>query len=202
MILGEDGTPFKTREGESVPLARLLGDAAARAREIVDRENPDLSEDERARVARAVGIGAVKYADLACDRNRDYVFSWERMLAFEGNTAPYLQYAYARIRSILRKSPVPPAPTIVLPEEPERALALELSRFPAAVRSAARLLAPDRLTGYLWDLSRAYSSFYESCPVLKSEEPARGSRLALCDLTARTIARGLDLLGIETVERM
>ena len=165
-----------------------------------------LPADERASVARAVGIGAVKYADLSTDRIKDYVFDWDRMLSFDGNTGPYLQYAHARIRSIFRRAGVDRAgiqrvtPTLEAPEE--RALALEILGFEAAVRETLERWAPHRLCTYLFDLASTFTEFYEACPVLRSDEPLRTSRLALADLTARVLASGLGLLGIEAPERM
>jgi arginyl-tRNA synthetase len=174
----------------------------------VAAKNPDLSTEVRAGVARAVGIGAVKYADLSTDRVKDYTFDWDRMLAFEGNTAAYLQYAYVRVRSIFRRGEAEPvtaadaaAVSLVAPEE--RALALALLRFEVAVRSVAETLEPHRLCGYLFELAQAYTGFFEACPVLRAPSPeVRRSRLVLCELTARTLAVGLGLLGIDVVEQM
>jgi arginyl-tRNA synthetase len=203
-VLGEDGKPFKTRSGDTVRLAELLDEAEERALAVVVEKNPELAPDERTRVAHTVGIGAIKYADLASDRVKDYVFSWPRMLAMDGNTAPYLQYAYARIRSIFRKAGVETAPAapVVLREPAERALVLQLLGFEGVVDAAGRTLEPHRLCGYLYDVATAFSGFYETCPVLSAEPAVRDSRLVLCELTARTLAVGLGLLGIETVERM
>ena len=157
---------------------------------------------DRDRIARALGIGAVKYADLANDRTRDYVFDWDRMLAFEGNTAPYLQYAHARIRSIFRRAESAPG-AIAVAAPAERALALALLGFGTAVHEVADTLQPHRLCTYLYGLSTAFSTFYEQCPVLKAASvDEQRSRLALCDLTALVLARGLGLLGIEAPERM
>jgi len=204
-ILGSNGRPFKTREGGTVKLKDLLDQAEQRARELVDEKNPDLPEEAKKEVAHVVGIGAVKYADLAQNRTSDYVFSWERMLSLEGNTAPYMQYAYARIRSIFRCGEVgdeAPAGRIALGEPAERALAVKLVQFPEIVEAVAADCLPHLLCNYLFELAGAFTGFYESCPVLKSDEPTRTSRLALSDLTARTIRRGLGLLGIETIEQM
>jgi arginyl-tRNA synthetase len=203
-VLGEDGKPFKTRAGDTVRLSDLLDEAEERALAVVTEKNPDLSPDEQRAVARAVGVGAVKYADLASDRVKDYVFSWPRMLAMEGNTAPYLQYAYTRIRSIFRKAGVDAAPDapVVLAEPAERALALALLRFETVVDGVAESLEPHRLCGYLYDVATAFSAFYEACPVLPAEPPTRASRLVLCDVAARTLRTGLGLLGIDTPERM
>jgi len=206
-VLGADGKMFKTRSGASVRLVDLLDEAVARAEAAISERNPDLVGDERAAVARAVGIGAVKYADLASDRVKDYVFDFDRMLAFEGSTGPYLQYAHARIRSIFRRGEVDPAAldvgAVVVGEPQERALVLALLGFPAAVRHAAETSHPHRLCGYLFDLAQTFTSFYEACPVLRADDEAtRAGRLVLCDLTARTLSAGLDLLGIEAPERM
>ena len=204
-VLGSDGKMFKTRAGESVRLIDLLDEAVERASAVVAEKNPELDRETRESVARMVGIGAVKYADLSSDRVKGYVFDYARMLAFEGNTAPYLQYAHARIRSIFRKGGAAEAdPSAIRIEAPaERALALMLLRFPGAVSGVADTLEPHRLCTYLYDLATAFSTFYEACPVLKApSESERQSRLALSDLTARIIAQGLGLLGIEAPDRM
>jgi arginyl-tRNA synthetase len=205
-VLGTDHKMLRSRSGQSVKLVELLDEAVERAERAVAEKNPDLPPDERAAVARAVGIGAVKYADLSTDRIKDYVFDWDRMLSFDGNTGPYLQYAHARIRSIFRRAGVDRAdvqaviPTLEAPEE--RALALGILGFEAAVRETLERWAPHRLCTYLFDLASTFTEFYEACPVLRSEEPLRSSRLALADLTARVLASGLGLLGIEAPERM
>ena len=204
-ILGADKKMFKTRAGETVRLVDLLDEAVQRARDVIAEKNPDLDAVTREDVARAVGIGAVKYADLSNDRIKDYVFDWARMLAFEGNTAPYLQYAHARIRSIFRRADqaVPAADALVIAAPAERVLALAILGFGEVVHEVAETLQPHRLCTYLYGLSAAFSTFYEQCPVLKAKtEEERASRLALCDLTARVIARGLDLLGIEAPPQM
>lgn len=204
-VLGTDGKMFKTRAGESVRLVDLLDGAVERARRVVSEKNPDLDTATREKVAHAVGIGAVKYADLSSDRVKGYVFDYGRMLAFEGNTAPYLQYAHARIRSIFRKAGqgVPGPEAIAIAAPAERALALVLLRFPTVAARVAEALEPHQLCTYLYELATSFSAFYEACPVLKaSTEAERQSRLALADLTARVIARGLDLLGIEAPDRM
>jgi arginyl-tRNA synthetase len=208
-ILGPDRRPFKTREGDVVGLESLLDEAVAEARKVVDANSPDLDPEARARVAEVVGLGAIKYADLSQNRLSDYVFDWSKMLAMNGNTATYLQYAYARIRSIFRKGDVDPEsirgrPTeIVLNHPAERALGVRILRLPEVLELAAAELKPNILTDYLFDLANAFSGFFEECPVLKAESPGRrDSRLAVCDLTARTLQFGLDLLGIEVVERM
>ncbi len=206
-ILGKDRKPFKTREGTNVRLGDVLDEAVQRAERVIAEKNPDLPADERNDVARAVGIGAVKYADLSNDRVKDYVFDWDRMLSLEGNTAPYLLYSYARIQSIFRKGGVTPDEAagfaIDVSESGERQLVLKLAQFDAAVASVGESLEPHRLCTYLFELATLYHRFYESCPVLKAEdEPTKHSRLALCGLVAATLKRGLDLLGIRVVERM
>jgi arginyl-tRNA synthetase len=205
-VLGEDRKMLRSRSGDSVKLVDLLDEAIERAGALVAEKNPDLDDDERAAVARAVGIGAVKYADLSTDRVRDYVFDWDRMLSFDGNTAPYLQYAHARIRSIFRRAGADPSSVdpsaIALAEPAERELALRILATPSVIAEATSSQSPHRLCTHLFDLAQAFTAFYEHCPVLKVDEPVRGSRLALCDLTARTLSTGLDLLGIEAPERM
>jgi arginyl-tRNA synthetase len=204
-VLGSDKKMFRTREGETVRLVDLLEEAVARADAIVSKKNPELGGDERARIARAVGIGAVKYADLSSDRVKDYVFDWDRMLAFDGNTAPYIQYAHARIRSIFRKGETDaPAPTNIAVAAPEEhVLAMKLLAFPSALGDVADTLSPHKLCSYLYDLATAFSAFFEGCPVLKAPTPeTRASRLALADVTARTIGKGLEVLGIEAPNRM
>ncbi len=205
-VLGEDRKMFKTRSGESVKLVSLLDEAVARAGAAMADRDVDMAPAERDRVARALGIGAVKYADLANDRTKDYVFDWDRMLAFEGNTGPYLQYAHARICSIFRRAEIAPPdpavpPTVVAPQE--RALAVGLLGFGAAVREALAADAPSKLCGYLFDLAATFTTFYEHCPVLKApDDETRRSRLLLSDLTARVLAKGLGLLGMEAPDRM
>jgi arginyl-tRNA synthetase len=208
-ILGKDKRPFKTRDGDVVGLESLLDEAVSEARKVVDENSPDLMPDERSEVAEIVGIGAIKYADLSQNRLSDYVFDFKKMTATTGNTGAYLQYAYARIRSIFRKGEVDPEairsarPAIVLGSPAERGLGVALLRLPESLELAAAELKPNILTDYLFALANAYSAFYEACPVLKAETPAlRNSRLALADLTARTLRFGLDLLGIDVVERM
>ncbi len=207
-VLGQDGKELKSRAGGAVSLSALLDEALLRARAIVDERSSSLEEGERARIAEIVGIGAVKYADLASDRIRDYVFNWSRMLTFEGNTAPYLMYAYARIRSILRKAGVDAAtpasgPAAVRIDSPaERALALEILQFPGTLARVGETLQPHRLCQQLFRTATAFSGFYDACPVLNAEPAVRSSRLALCKLTARVLARGLELLGIDVPESM
>lgn len=206
-MLGEDGKPFKTRSGGTVKLAELLDEAVERAARLLAEREADLCAEERAEVARQVGIGAVKYADLSKNRTSDYVFSWEHMLSFEGNTAPYLQYACTRVRSIFRKAGIDPATlegpvAIAAPEE--RALALRLAQFSEALGAVTHDASPHLLCAYLYDLAGLFMRFYENCPILREDVPAamRASRLRLADVVARTLATGLGLLGIETPERM
>ncbi len=173
--------------------------------QVVTDKNPELPESTRRTIARAVGIGAIKYADLSQNRTTDYVFSWDKMLAMTGNTAPYMQYAYVRVQSIFRKAAATPAPspaTVSLSHPAELDLAKHLLRFGEVLASVAEEDRPNWLTTYLYDLAGQFSVFYDSCPVLKSEEPARSSRLALCRLTADVIQHGLDLLGIDVIEQM
>ncbi|MGC3858561.1 arginine--tRNA ligase [Micromonospora chersina] len=203
-ILGPDGRMLRSRAGGSVKLVGLLEEAVARATALARERNPELGEAEAAEVGRAVGIGAVKYADLSSDRHKDYVLDWERMLSLDGNSAPYLQYAHSRIRSIFRRAGVAARPEagISLVEPAERALAFELVGFGAVVCAVAENLEFHHLTGYLARLAAAFSAFYERCPVLRADEPVRESRLVLCDLTARVLRQGLHLLGIRTPERL
>ena len=203
-VLGEDRKLMKTRSGENVPLRELLEEACKRARKIVDEKNPDLSEEEKNDIAEKIGIGAVKYADLSQYRTTDYIFSWNKMLSLHGNTAPYLQNAYVRIRSIFRKADEGP-PTIdklILSDPAELNLAKRVCQFAEIVPQVLNGFRPNILANYLFELANSFHGFYEACPVLKSEEPARSSRLALCDLTARVLQRGLELLGIKVPERM
>lgn len=213
-VLGEDGRPYKTRSGSAVGLQGLLDEAVERALAVVAandeaRDQPLLSPAERQQVAERVGIGAIKYADLSHNRTSDYVFSYDKMLAMQGNTAAYMQYSYARVRSIFGKGKVDVdglrsrGGEIRIDHPAERALALALLQLPEALAKVAADYRPNHLTAYLFDLASKYSLFFENCPVLRAESDAiRTSRLLLCDLTARTIAYGLQLLGIEVVERM
>ena len=203
-VLGEDRKLMKTRSGENVPLRQLLEEACSRARKIVEEKNPNLSEAEKIDISRAIGIGAVKYADLSQYRMTDYVFSWDKMLALQGNTAPYLQNAYVRIRSIFRKSggSVPKIDKFVVGEAAEIILAKRLCQFAEIVPQVLNDFRPNILANYLFELANSFHAFYEACPVLRSDEPVRSSRLALCDLTGRVLERGLDLLGIKSPEKM
>jgi arginyl-tRNA synthetase len=203
-ILGDDRKLMKTRSGDNVALRDVLDEAVVRARKIVDEKNPELPDSERGDVAKIIGIGAVKYADLSQYRMTDYIFSWDRMLSFQGNTAPYLQNAYVRIRSIFRKAgeEFVPAKTLTLTAPEEKNLATRLCQFGEVVPTVLNDFRPNILANYLYELANSFHAFYEACPVLKSEEPSRSSRLALCELTARVLAKGLDLLGIKVPEKM
>ena len=205
-ILGDDGKPFKTRSGENVRLADLLDEAEERAFKAVSEKSPELPEPDRRNIARVIGISAVKYSDLLPNRQTDYVFSWDKMLALNGNTAPYLHYAYARTRGIIRKGNVKLAdlssitPLISAPEE--AALAKHLLNFGSTLEAVSEEYRPNFLCNYLYDLAGKFTSFFENCQVLKSEEPTRSSRLVLTELTGRVLKQGLAVLGIETLEQM
>ena len=203
-VLGEDRKLMKTRSGENVPLRQVLEEACARARKIIEEKNPNLADAEKVDIARTIGIGAVKYADLSQYRMTDYVFSWDKMLALQGNTAPYLQNAYVRVRSIFRKAGEAAAKIekFVLSEAAEITLAKRLCQFAEIVPQVLNDFRPNILANYLFELANSFHAFYETCPVLRSDEPVRSSRLALCDLTGRVLQRGLDLLGIKVPEKM
>ncbi|ENQ3814770.1 arginine--tRNA ligase [Salmonella enterica subsp. enterica serovar Typhimurium] len=207
MMLGKDGKPFKTRAGGTVKLADLLDEALERARRLVAEKNPDMPADELEKLANAVGIGAVKYADLSKNRTTDYIFDWDNMLAFEGNTAPYMQYAYTRVLSVFRKvnideQALASAP-VIISEDREAQLAARLLQFEETLTVVAREGTPHVMCAYLYDVAGLFSGFYEHCPILSAENDAvRNSRLKLAQLTAKTLKLGLDTLGIETVERM
>src|SRR5437868_7277925 len=203
-VLGENRKLMKTRSGENVPLRDLLEEAITRARKIIEEKNPALSDAEKIDIAKIIGVGAVKYADLVQYRMTDYVFSWDKMLALQGNTAPYLQTAYVRIRSIFRKAaePVPKIGNFVLKEAAEITLTKRLCQFAEIVPQVLNDFRPNVLANYLFELANSFHGFYEICPVLRSDEPVRSSRLALCDLTGRVLQRGLDLLGIKVPEKM
>ncbi len=227
-ILGADNKPFKTRSGETVKLAELLDEAEERAFTVVSDKSPELPEAQRREIARVVGLGAVKYADLLPNRQSDYIFSWEKMLAMNGHTAPYLLYAYARIRSIFRKgagqgvsgtgsnqvpvariqSEEPGSPSrvstvsIILSTAEELALAKHLLHFGLVLEAVVEEYRPNYLCNYLYDLAGHFARFYENCPVLKAEAGLRASRLALCDLTSRVVRQGLEAVGLETLEQM
>ena len=203
-ILGEDRKLMKTRSGENVPLRDLLEKACKRARKIIDEKNPDLSEADKIDIAQKIGIGAVKYFDLSQYRMTDYIFSWERMLSLHGNTAPYLQNAYVRIRSIFRKAgeSASKIEKLTIGDFAEINLAKRLCQFAEIVPQVLNDFRPNILANYLFELANSFHAFYEACPVLKSEEPVRSSRLALCDLSGRVLQHGLDLLGIKVPEKM
>jgi arginyl-tRNA synthetase len=211
-ILGDDGTPLKTRSGENIKLKELLDEAVERAKAVVEEKNPDLPAKKKAEIAKAVGIGAVKYADYSNNRTSDYVFSFDKMLAMDGNTAPYMQYAYARICSIMDKGKergidknkeISNLTMLNLTDPAELDLGKHLIRYGEAIEAAAVDYRPNYLTAYLYELSQKFSAFYTNCPVLAAGPDKRPTRLLLCDLTAKTIKHGLhELLGIEVVEQM
>ncbi len=208
-VLGENGKPLKTREGENVKLKDLLDEAVERAKAVVEQKNPDLPADKKAEIAQAVGIGAVKYADYSNNRTSDYIFSFDKMLAMDGNTAPYMQYAYARIKSIERKGQIniekelAKVKQLNLTEPAELDLAKQLIRYGEAIESAVADYRPNYLTTYLYELAQKFSGFYTDCPVLAAEPDKRPTRLLLCRLTELTIKHGLsELLGIKVVEQM
>ena len=211
-VLGEDGKPLKTRSGENIELKDLLDEAIERARSVVEEKNPELNEEKKAEIAQAVGIGAVKYADYSNNRTSDYVFSFDKMLAMDGNTAPYMQYAYARIKSIERKAQTKDVDVetelkglekLNLTEPAELDLAKYLVRYGEAIEAAVSDYRPNYLTSYLYELAQKFSSFYTNCPVLDAPQDKRPTRLMLCRLTELTIKHGLsELLGIEVVEQM
>ena len=203
-ILGEDRKLMKTRSGENVPLLSVLDEAIERARKVIEAKNPDLKDPEKTDIAKTIGIGAVKYADLSQYRMTDYIFSFDRMLSLQGNTAPYLQNAYVRIRSIMRRVSdkfSPPSP-VTLNDAAEIQLAKKVCQFAEVVPQVLNDFRPNILTNYLFELANSFHGFYEACPVLKAEEPSRSSRLALSDLTGRVLKTGLNLLGIAVPEKM
>ncbi|GAB60476.1 arginine--tRNA ligase [Rheinheimera nanhaiensis] len=205
-MMGEDGKPFKTRTGGTVKLAELLEEAVVRAKAVVQEKASDLSDNEIAEVARKVGIGAVKFADLSKNRTSDYIFSWDAMLSFEGATAPYLQYAYTRVRSILRRAEIAEgfSAALLIEQEQEKQLAVKLLRFEEALQQVMKDAQPNLLCNYLYELASLYMAFYEACPILKDgvEPTQRDSRLMLSIFTSKLLKQGLDLLGIEVMERM
>lgn len=206
MMLGKDGRPFKTRAGGTIKLSDLLDEAVDRATKLVTEKNPEMPADELQALAQDVGIGAVKYADLSKSRTTDYIFDWDNMLAFEGNTAPYMQYAYTRVLSVFRKAGIELSGVtgnVIISEEREAALATRLLQFEETIGLVARDGTPHVMCAYLYDLAGLFSGFYEHCPILSAEDEAtRNSRLQLALLTAKTLKQGLDTLGIATVERM
>ena len=202
-MMGKDNKPFKTRSGETVKLVDLLNEATERATALVQSKNPDLSAEQAAHIGRVVGIGAVKYADLSKNRTSDYVFDWDNMLSFEGNTAPYLQYAYTRVQSVFKKAGQwDEHATPVLTEALEQQLALELLKFEDVLNSVADSANPHYLAAYLYQVATLFSRFYEACPILKAEGNARNTRLQLAKLTGTVLQQGLGLLGIETLDVM
>jgi len=211
-VLGENNQPLKTRSGENVKLKDLLDEAVQQAREIVDEKNPDFTDKDKEKIAKAVGIGAVKYADFSNNRTSDYIFSFDKMLAMEGNTAPYMQYAYARVKSIGRKAKergidaeteLRGIKKVNLADPDELNLAKHLIRYGEAIISAVADYRPNYLTAYLYELAQKFSVFYTNCPVLDAGGDKRPTRLLLCDLTAKTIKHGLsEVLGIEVIEQM
>jgi arginyl-tRNA synthetase len=201
-VLGEDGKPFKTRTGDTVSLASLLDAAEAKAAVLLDERGSILPAEQRAAAARAIGIGAVKYADLLNDLGRDYVFALDRMVGMDGNTGPYIQYAHARLASVLDRAGISSDHVTELAHPAEQRLALLLCGFPAVVRSVEVELEPHRLCGYLYQVASALSAFYEACQVVKAEGATKSSRVALCLATKRVLATGLHLLGIQALDRM
>ncbi|TAK79318.1 MAG: arginine--tRNA ligase, partial [Gammaproteobacteria bacterium] len=206
-ILGKDNKPFKTRSGESIKLISLLQEAENRAMEIAREKNPNLTQEQLAQIAHVIGIGALKYADLRADKIKDYIFDWDKLLSFEGNTAPYLQNAYVRIKAIFRKEKIAfdeiRNTPISLHSDIEHTLAIKILEFPDVVYTVANSLALHSLCDYLYELAATFHRFYEHCPILSQEDKSiRNSRLLLADLTARTLQLGLDLLGIKTLEQM
>jgi arginyl-tRNA synthetase len=204
-MMGKDGKPFKTRSGDTVKLQELLEESIRRAFDIVSEKNPDLTAEERTEISRVVGISAVKYSDLSKNRTSDYVFDWNTMLSFEGNTAPYMLYAYARIKSILRKADANKSGikgSLNIAEPAERALLMKILQMPDVMRAVAAECYPNLLCNYLYELAGIFMRFYEQCPVLKAEDDIRQSRLLLAELTSDTLKKGLELLGLDTLEKM
>ena len=205
VILKEDGKPFKTRDGADVKLIEVIDEAVSRAYELVSSKNPELDDEQRHAIAQVVGVGAIKYAELSKNRLTDYIFDWDTMLSFEGNTAPYLQYAYTRIRSVFRKAAIDPLTlkgTLVIFEPLEMQLGLKLLQFSETLEAVTEDYQANILCNYLYELAGLFMSFYEACPILKADPEISNSRLMLADLTARVLQQGLDLLGIDTVEQM
>ncbi|MBT7884962.1 MAG: arginine--tRNA ligase, partial [Gammaproteobacteria bacterium] len=205
LVLKADGTPFKTRDGADVKLIDVLNEAIDRARDLLQQRSQDLTPSEHEAIAKVIGIGAIKYAELQKNRTTDYMFDWATMLSFEGNTAPYLQYAYTRIRSLFRRAGIErldPATPILLAAPQELALAIKTLQFNEAIANYLEDYQANILCNYLYELAGLFMSFYEHCPILTETKTHQMSRLRLCDITARTLKTGLDLLGIDTVERM
>jgi arginyl-tRNA synthetase len=203
-MMGNDGKPFKTRSGDTIKLIELCEEGVERAFASVTSKNAELGEAERRHIAETVGIAAIKYADLSKNRNSDYVFDWDSMLALDGNTAPYLLYAYARIRSIFRRAALDPDThyQVQIRAAEEKTLAIKLLQFSEVVEALADDCLPNQLCLYLYELAGHFMKFYEACPVLKAEGSEREARLGLCQLTARTLKQGLELLGITPLEQM
>ena len=203
-MMGKDGKPFKTRSGDTIKLVDLLDEGVERAYQVVDEKNPDLSQEEKQNIAEVIGMSAVKYADLSKNRNSDYIFDWDTMLSFEGNTAPYMLYAYARIRSIFKRQDINPDQNfnIAIEADAEKALALKIFQFTETIEALLVDCYPNQLCLYLYELAGIFMKFYEACPVLKSEGTVRESRLGLCQMTSLTLKQGLELLGINTLEKM
>jgi arginyl-tRNA synthetase len=203
-MMGADGRPFRTRSGDTVKLIDLLDESIARAYDLVTEKNPSLDEPERRKISETVGIGSVKYAELSKSRTSDYVFEWSSMLSFEGNTAPYLLYAFARINSLLSKSSEFNNSMVLslISVSEERNLLIKVLQFPEIVNTVSTDCYPNLLCNYLYELAGIFMRFYEACPILKADKPIKSSRIALASLTAATLKEGLDLLGIETLEKM
>jgi arginyl-tRNA synthetase len=209
-MLGKDNKPFKTRQGALVKLADLLDEAVKRAEQLlkdrdVQSKNPDIDDAELANLAETIGIGAVKYADLSKNRTSDYVFDWDQMLSFDGNTAPYLQYAYSRTRSIFTRGGIDPCTLpdhVVSVDEPERRLAVAIAGYQDLLEQVAQEGYPHQLCAYLYDLAGRFTQFYEQCPILSSEDETKIRRLALTKQTGDVLSNGLHLLGIGVAERM
>jgi len=205
--MGYDGKPFKTRTGGTIKLAELLDEAIERASVLIKEKNPDITEDSLAVIAKKVGIGAVKFADLSKNRTSDYIFNWKTMLSFEGATAPYLQYAYSRIQGIFSKAKMEiddKQAVISIIEDQEKALALKLLQFEDVIDAVISECTPNLLCNYLYELASLYMSFYEACPILKDDVSVdvKSSRLALCGIISKTLKQGLDILGIEVMDTM
>ena len=202
LVLKADGTPFKTRDGADVKLIDVLKESVERAAALIAERSGDASPEQTKTISEVVGIGAIKYAELQKNRTTDYTFDWDTMLAFEGNTAPYLQYAYTRIASLLAKAERSPGDGVTVTHEAEQLLALKILQFDEAILTYLEDYQANVICQYLYELSGRFMSFYEQCPVLTAEESTMDSRLLLARLTADTLVQGLDLLGIKTVERM
>jgi arginyl-tRNA synthetase len=203
MMLGKDGKPFKTRSGGTVKLKDLLDEAESRASKLLADRNSDLNENDKSQVIKTLAMGAVKYADLSKNRTTDYIFDWDNMLTFDGNTSPYLQYAYSRIQSIFKKTDIQPS-NVIISNEQEENLAQKLLKFNEIVNTAAQKAMPHLLCNYLYELATLFMRFYETCPINKDDVEAqiKSSRLALCKTTSDIVKQGLSLLGIDVLDRM